>query len=136
MFLSILWIHIACGMWNNKVYIYIIRFIFYFIYLKSTSRCIPHTSVLVKKTSVKTLRWSFSAEFWRYYLFTLIWWSSTPRFDSTPERTNKNINLNKHLISSSGGRTHNQSSFFLLPTFTVTHLYPCAATVLFLFIYI
>ena len=32
-----------------------------------------------------------------------------PRFASTPERRNENINVNKYLISSSGGRTHNQS---------------------------
>ena len=35
--------------------------------------------------------------------------SSTPRFDSTPVQINGNINLSKYLISSSGGRLHNQS---------------------------
>ena len=33
---------------------------------------------------------------------------STPRFASTPERRNGNININKYFISSSGDRTHNQ----------------------------
>ena len=32
-----------------------------------------------------------------------------PCFASTPERRNENINVNKHFISSSGDRTHNQS---------------------------
>ena len=35
--------------------------------------------------------------------------NSTPRFASTPERRNENINVNKYFISSSGDRTHNQS---------------------------
>ena len=37
------------------------------------------------------------------------WWNSTPRFASTPERRNGNMNLNKYLISWSGDRTYNQS---------------------------
>ena len=35
--------------------------------------------------------------------------NSTPRFASTPERKNVNINLNKYFISLSGDQTHNQS---------------------------
>ena len=37
------------------------------------------------------------------------YWYSTSHFVSTPERRNKNINLNKYFISSNGDRTHNQS---------------------------
>ena len=37
------------------------------------------------------------------------WWKSMPRFSSTPERRNGNINVNKYFIFSSGNRTHNQS---------------------------
>ena len=34
--------------------------------------------------------------------------NSTPRFASTPERRNGNINVSKYFISSNGDRTHNQ----------------------------
>ena len=37
------------------------------------------------------------------------WQNSTPRLTSTPEQRNRNINLSKYFISSSGDRTHNQS---------------------------
>ena len=36
------------------------------------------------------------------------WQNSTPRFASTPERRNGNINLNEYLISSGGDRIHKQ----------------------------
>ena len=37
-----------------------------------------------------------------------MWRNSTPRFASTPERRNENINLHKYFISTSGDRTQNQ----------------------------
>ena len=37
------------------------------------------------------------------------WQNSTPRLTSTPERRDRNINLSKYFISSSGDRAHNQS---------------------------
>ena len=44
-----------------------------------------------------------------------------PRFASTPERRNENINVNKYLIFLSGDRTHNQSTL-------QSHFVPCATT--------
>ena len=58
-----------------------------------------------REPSVKTLRSPPSSEFW----MRVEWRNSTPRFASTPERTNENINVNKYFTSSSGYRTHNQS---------------------------
>ena len=49
------------------------------------------------------------------------WQNSTPRFPSTPERRNGNINLNKHFISSSGVEPTTSRSY--------SHtLCPCATT--------
>ena len=59
-----------------------------------------------RKPSVKTLRSALSVEFWRHCVLS----GGTPlRFASIPERRIGNINLNKHLISSSGYRTYSQS---------------------------
>ena len=59
--------------------------------------------------SVKTLRSPLSA--FRRVLDALRveWRNSTPRFASTPERRNDNLNVNKYLSSSFEDRTHNQS---------------------------
>ena len=68
-----------------------------------------------REPSVKTLRSPLSLR--------VEWRNSTPRFASTPERTNKNINVNKYFTSSSGYRTHSQS--ILQPCYI---LCPCATT--------
>ena len=58
-----------------------------------------------REPSVKTLRSSLFAEFWRHCVLS----GGTQRraCASTPERINENIN--KYFISTSGDRTHNQS---------------------------
>ena len=58
-----------------------------------------------RESSVKILCSPLSAKFWRHCVLS----GRTPRFASTPERRNGNINLSKYFISSSGVRTHNQS---------------------------
>ena len=48
---------------------------------------------------------------------------STPRFASTLERRNENINVNKYFTSSIGDRTHNQSILHTLCLCARTGLY-------------
>ena len=45
-----------------------------------------------REPSVRTLRSPLPADFWRHCVLS----SGTPRFTSTPERRNENINVNKY----------------------------------------
>ena len=70
-----------------------------------------HSRVGSENPVVKTLCCPFFAEFRRH---CVEWQKSTPRFASTPERRNENINLNKYLICSSGDRIPEPSRYSLL----------------------
>ena len=60
-----------------------------------------------REPSVKTLCFPLFAEFWRHCVLS----GRTQRraLPATPERRNRNINLSKYFISSSGDRTNDHS---------------------------